>query len=54
MNNQKLSIKDLFKIAKGQKSGCCTKEESKDDCCNPKEKTGSCCDNNLDQQKCSK
>ncbi|SCY97202.1 hypothetical protein [Alkaliphilus peptidifermentans] len=53
MKNEKVSLRDLFRIAGGKKS-CCTTSEAKDDCCRPKESTNDCCNKDIDKQSCCK
>ncbi len=53
MKSEKVSLRDLFKIA-GGKTGCCAASEAKNDCCTPKEKANDCCNKELDKQSCCK
>ncbi len=49
MSTKKLSLKELYRIAKGKDAACCNQEERKKDCCGvelPKTtNSNSCCDN---------
>lgn len=40
--NKKLTLKDLFKIAKGEESDCCEREQNKQNCCSSKKTMRDC------------
>ncbi len=42
MEKQKLTIKDLFKIAKGEETKCCSSKEKESNCCKDENKQ-TCC-----------
>jgi len=48
MNKEKLTIKDLFKMARGKNLECCTKQNNNENCCDKSQKTEDCCSKDLD------
>lgn len=47
--NKKLSLKELYKLAKGVEADCCDKESNKKSCCTLKE-VATCCDTDQNQK----